>query len=695
MDHVVTTRFDSCMACPTGTYATFSGATSCLKCDAGFYLLLGTSCAPCPVGTYAPAGSVACTVCALGSYSPNSINCIPCQVGTYGPTAGLSACAHCSPGWYLIASNNQCLRCMPGTYSQTGILTACTICANGAYGNVQEASVCGVCVAGTYSIATASTACSKCGVGKYNMLDGLSMCVQCSSGTYNAANGSSMCGECTAGWFAGSGATVCIQCGMGVYADASKASACKQCMNGTYNDRMGASVCGVCGAGTYAVGAVSACTVCSAGTYQVGSRGTGCQACAGCSDGQWAIGMCTPTSPTQCAPCSVCKEGDYLVGSCNAGDYMGYASQDVVCQKCPTCRNGTYLSAGCVNNAAPVCSICSNCTGDTVLACTSMSDTVCSDVVSCRRNVNYTVYEWITEAERCKLGQYLVGIVGGNPVCKQCPVGLYGPNGLWCEACYGYKHAYLDATACVCEQGTQISYNGNCVCGVGREFMESGCVLCGINTYSNYSLELGDSWFSQYKPCDICDAGKYSMNGMTACLDCAFGMYREVDMDACEVCEAGYFAMDPAVGNCTECNSTCEVGFNPVSCPTDVDLFICEPCDNPPLNAVLTPAVNFTSNTACDWECLDGYFRFNETYCQACSSLICEPGYKFTNCSRISDSNCDLECVDKNKPLFNSKWTVGCEWGCVDGYSLSVQDYVLFVQYSCVLGGARSFWSWG
>ena len=311
------------------------------------------------------------------------------------------------------------------------------------------------------------------------------------------------------------------------------------------------------------------------------------------------------------------------------------------------------------------------------------------------RNVNYTVYEWITEAERCKLGQFLVGIVEGNPVCKQCPVGLYGPNGLWCEACYGYKHAYMDATACVCEHGTQINFNGKCVCGVGREFMENGCVLCNFNTYSNYSLELGDSWFMQYKPCDKCNAGKYSMNGMTACLDCAFGMYREVDMDACEVCEAGYFAMDPAAGNCTKCNSTCEVGFNPVSCPTDVDLFICEPCDNPPLNAVLTPAVNFTSNTACDWECLDGYFRFNETYCQACSSFICEPGYNFTNCSRISDSNCDLECVDKNKPLFNSQWTVGCEWGCVDGYSLSVQDYVLFMQYSCVLGGARSFWSWG
>ena len=505
--------------------------------------------------------------------------------------------------------------------------------------------------------------------------------------------------ECIRGKYSagGVGASSCIECGIGAYNNVNGSSTCRQCMNGTYTRTNGSTTCEVCIEGTYATGIVTVCTACSVGTYQSSTGGTGCQGCQGCAEGQWALGLCTSERNTQCSPCTICDNGYYAIGSCAKGDVMGLLSQDALCDVCPMCKNGTFLSAGCMNNERPVCLACSNCTGDVVLTCTSKSDTVCSDVVSCRRNVNYTVYDWITEAERCTMGQYLVGMNGGLPVCRQCPAGLFGPNGLWCEACNGYKRAYLDGTACVCEIGTQMNSRGLCVCGVGMEFMEDGCVVCGVNRYSNYSMELGDSWFKQYKPCAPCEAGKYSLTGMTACLDCEFGSYREVDMDACGMCEDGYFAEDARVNNCTQCNSTCEVGFNPVSCPfyPGNDRFMCEPCPEIPINAVLTPAANFTGNTACDWECEDGYFRLNASYCQLCSEMACSPGFNVSLCSRLADANCDVECVDDRKPLFNSQWTLGCEWGCVNGYVLSVQDYVMFVQYSCVLDGARSFWSWG
>ena len=553
-------------------------------------------------------------------------------------------CQICAPGWYqMYSASSNCIQCSNGSYQMNKGMTMCNDCAPGFYARLAGASVCEICMPGLYQMYNASTNCSKCSEGYYQSASGASVCNICGYGMYSNSAGGTQCDMCPSDYNNNrTGGRKTEDCYI-------------ICMPGEF---LVNKICTGCEAGTYQISTIAtACVACDAGTFSDVTRSTACQACHGCTEGQWASASCMSTRDTQCSPCTICNDGYYVIGSCAKGDNMGLLSQDTLCDVCPMCKNGTFLSAGCMNNDPPVCLACSNCTGDVVLTCTSNSDTVCSDVVSCRRNVNYTVYDWITEAERCTMGQYLVGMNGGLPVCRQCPVGLFGPNGLWCEACNGYKRAYLDGTACVCEIGTQMNSRGLCVCGVGMEFMEDGCVVCGVNRYSNYSMELGDSWFNQYKPCAPCEAGKYSLTGMTACLDCEFGSYREVDMDACGMCEDGYFAEDARVNNCTQCNSTCEVGFNPVSCPLypGDDLFICEPCPEIPINAVLTPAANFTGNTACDWECEDGYFRLNSTYCQLCSEMACSPGFNVSLCSRLADANCDVECVDDRKPLFNSQ----------------------------------------
>ena len=608
----------------------------------------------------------------------------------------------CSTGLY--DKGNLCIRCPIGFYSTKSevIFTppssySCIPCTYGMYASNTGSSKCVFCDVGTAMPFLGFWYCPQCSVGLYASMTGMSTCYACSGGTFANTTGASGCNTCVDGTYSNASWTTCVSCSVGTYADISGLSTCKLCAAGTYNTRNGSSSCTACARGTYnAVNGSSTCISCVAETYaQAGS--TACSMCTACANGQWATANCRPDMNTQCTPCTVCQNGYYSIGRCVSGNYLGQLSQDNICAICPTCKSGTYLSAGCVNSDPPVCSACSNCTGDVVLSCTSMSDTVCANVVSCRRNVNFTVYDWITATETCKTGQYLLGVSGGSPVCANCPAGLYGPNGLWCEACQGYKRAYLDGTACVCEIGTTQNSRGMCECREGMEFMDNGCVPCGFNLFSNYTLELGDDWYDQYKPCDACEAGKYSASGATACLACEYGTYREDWMDACMACDAGYFAMDPSTGNCTACNSTCDIGYDPMPCPTYAgnDLFMCMPCAEIPDNAHRTPADGFTSNTACDWECDVGYFRANETSCQACSVPQCPPGFNITTCSRLADANCDVVCVDKRKPLFNSKWLQGCQWSCVDGYSLYVNDYVLFVDYACVLDGTRFFWNWG
>ena len=92
--------------------------------------------------------------------------------------------------------------------------------------------------------------------------------------------------------------------------------------------------------------------------------------------------------------------------------------------------------------------------------------------------------------------------------------------------------------------------------------------------------------------------------------------------------------------------------------------------------------------------CDSGYYKYNGT-CVDCNVTACEGGYNRSVCHEGSDSNCDTACVDATKPEYNSVWTVGCSWLCLEGYRLQVLDYYMFVLYSCVLEGATGAYTWG
>lgn len=446
------------------------------------------------------------------------------------------------------------------------------------------------------------------------------------------------------------------------------------------------------------------CTSCVQGVnYNPFTGQTKCLFCSQCGPNEYFSRACSVDQDSQCAPCGSCPLGTYEAGKCVRGDsFSTRFTQPTNCPPCPPCPSGTFLSDGCVNGAPAVCSPCTVCERDPLVECTPLSDTVCGRTLDCRHNSSLQVLPWLLPSHYCEQGQYVLGLSSttGEPSCAQCPEGTYGPNGLWCDVCPGYKTPFFDASQCVCYEGSVENVRGLCDCPAGNEFLDILCVPCAAGSYDDTVLELGDEWWTQSKACRPCPNGTDSLSGATACAACPFGMYREAGAtDLCQNCtDAGWYATDPTSGaSCVPCNASCPAGSYPTACPTYAggDRFLCEPCPGVPPNATSTAPANASANTACNWRCDDGFFQVNASACAPCTAGPCPPGFNRSACTPLADTDCDTPCVDPNKPLRNSVWTSGCGWGCAEGYELSAVDYVLWVQYSCVASGARLFDAWG
>lgn len=417
--------------------------------------------------------------------------------------------------------------------------------------------------------------------------------------------------------------------------------------------------------------------------------------------GFYYTATCNVTMDSSCAPCSACPAGTFQTSPCISGSVVELG-QDRVCAPCATCELGvTYQSGGCVNGEPLECSPCNSCSG-TLRACTLTSNAVCVEGMSCRKNYTFAEHAWITAEERCPQGQYLLGVEISNITlqkskrCEPCPPFLHGPNGLWCEPCRGYKLPYWDATACTCGEGTVPDEQGDCWCPPGHSFTELGCQRCAQNTYSNASLRLRDDWYYQEQLCSPCPNGYFFLEtGATACAACERGKYREGASYTCTACATGSWATDPTNStSCTACEFSCQLGFYHAPCPANSDpsLYECLPCPPAPTYASYRFVLGGGEQTSCAWDCAEGFFRTEQGACQECSTRgACEPGYNLTLCTDISDAHCDEPCQDPDKPLLNSAWLRGCEWGCVQGYERVKYDYVLWVSYDCAPAGSAVY----
>lgn len=370
---------------------------------------------------------------------------------------------------------------------------------------------------------------------------------------------------------------------------------------------------------------------------------------------------------------------------------MGLGSQDYACEACGTCSNNTWASGGCDGSTKPVeCTACSVCPGDALLDCTPQSDTLCSNLVSCRKNVNYTKFEWVTQEETCLRGKYLYAYDPITKVidCRDCPNNLVG-NGLWCEYCRGFRVPYWDSTYCVCHKSTSSDEDGNCLCGPGREFGESGCRACPVNTFSTQVLTIQNEWWLDYMECEACAAGNYSLEGATGCVECPFGMFRGEQDAACRYCEQGYYATNTTTGeSCSACNTSCNLHEYAVDCPNWPGFYVCELCEDIPNNS------HRIKGLECDWRCDEGfYLDVTNGTCAACdTNQTCPPGFQYQNCTSFAQSNCDQPCDGAGLPTWNAEYYDGCNWRCVQGYRLITKNYGLWTETQCIEEEARLFW---
>lgn len=296
------------------------------------------------------------------------------------------------------------------------------------------------------------------------------------------------------------------------------------------------------------------------------------------------------------------------------------------------------------------------------------------------------LYSWIGQDQTCRPGEYLssFSVMNGTKLCRACPEGWAGLNGVYCERCGNLEEPYfLDRSSCVCKWPAVMNASGACVCPDGLQQSGEGCAQCGLNTYG-----IGGA-------CWACGAGAYTTTaGSTACQACEFGTYRLASQAGqCAGCATtGYFAPDPGSNACIACNESCAMhGWRwDKPCPGDTTgrYSVCKECEGGlPANAT------WASTTECAYACLDGFFRAEGGGCLPCTvDRVCPAGWRLSNCTEISNTNCDTACVDPNKPALHSHWARGanCPWACNHGYELRVWDYALFQLRECALAGSTA-----
>lgn len=440
---------------------------------------------------------------------------------------------------------------------------------------------------------------------------------------------------------------------------------------------------------------------CIAG-YFISSTEDGVE-CMYCSAGQYT------SAPNQARQCRLCEAGKYATYVGNTG-----------CTPCP--RNTDSLPGSSFCTACPAGKFSNDFTGNRCTSstacttkppsiwnwyaksgCTTTKDAVwerrgkpspCT-VTTLPNQPNYS--EWMSAKYKCKPGQYLRGFTSDEEKdkdCRECPKGMVGRNGQYCEWCSGQLEEphWLDQSLCVCKAGAVMDGTGQCVCPDGRRYNQStrACDECPINTYGSKG------------ECFDCGSGNFtSTTGATACVLCAAGKYRVAGVHinkGCQACAQDYsYAPDPTVAVCVPCNQTCssqgggwrETGPCP-GVPAALLFKVCAPCEfKLPSNAKW-----IGQGGGCVYECDAGYYLSTAMECAKCSTEPCPAGYTGSACGVDQDRGCEDECRNESKPMFNSKWgqastgstgpAGACPWECVEGYEAVETDYWMFRVHECV-----------
>ena len=225
------TAQSSCITCPSGTYQNEEGKSSCKTCEIDYMCTGGNNRVQCATNKGANAGSSSCSNCpnyCADCQVPGT--CLKCNAGYYLLNGGCNSCpsgyscdgtttqTKCSAGYYAAGSASSCTKCGAGTYSAAGA-GSCQNCSIG-YMSSAGASSCTKCGAGTYNSSAGSSSCTTCPAG-YSCSGGSNI-TQCAAGTYSAGSSSS-CSNCLSSNCASCNSTTgaCTSCNSGYTLNAS------------------------------------------------------------------------------------------------------------------------------------------------------------------------------------------------------------------------------------------------------------------------------------------------------------------------------------------------------------------------------------------------------------------------------------------------------------------------------------------
>jgi len=479
--------------CPTGKFASSSGAFACTDCPAGFWS-----------GATGANSSAACLRCPAGRYSSSTgatsdEACSECPAGTYSSSQGASSasqCTRCPAGTfsdeYGAVSSAVCRGCPAGKFASSKGATACTDCPAGTFSNAvgaNSSSVCVPCAAGRYATATggdSDEACSECPAGTFSSSKGASSAAQCS--------------RCPAGYFSdafgATSAAVCSPCPKGTYntVPGQPFSGCRLCPPGTYSNEsaaVSADACAPCPAGSAsALPGAERCDVCLAGTI---SSARGSTACALCPAGSTTL---TPGS-TLCTPCPAGSAGSGSCGVCRPGTFAEAPGQ-TLCESCP---RGHFQPLG---NSSD----CLECPAGRVAS--MLGSTACD---ACEPGWHAPSPK-LFACTLCPAGTYSAS--KETVTCTPCPAGTstVAPGAVSLTQCEAGRSSCPEGQAMDLETGTCVPL----VCGGGLRAIDGGCVGCGAG-YFGRPLGNGSESESEAggaKNCTACPAGLWCPGGMSA-----------------------------------------------------------------------------------------------------------------------------------------------------------------------------------
>lgn len=289
------------------------------------------------------------------------------------------------------------------------------------------------------------------------------------------------------------------------------------------------------------------------------------------------------------------------------------------------------------------------------------------------------------EDEGCRVrGCYLQSALPRS--CAECPLGLYGDNGMWCERCPGFREPSPARDSCLCRAPSSVAGDGSgaCVCPAGHaEGGVAGCTPCLQGTFKSTVAVMRDDYLAQAGSCDPCPAGMESDAGASVCRPCPAGLFREggSPFGLCAACSIpDHYAVDARTGaSCEACQVGCAEGQRWSTCPVNPTLHACGACGE---LASSKTWVRGWDNTNCMWECREGYYEADGD-CVACSRLDCDFGYVFTPCGKYEPGHCRVGCVNETKPDENALWGEGCSWECAPGFALREKVFAGWTEFGC------------